>query len=153
MLRFGYGRLYYISNNFHSYEHISRIANNDSDSCHDSELGQIQAENLRNVTIREGIWIDGKLNYYGRTIDFKGNVYVGEYKDGYKQGQGRYLWNNGDIYDGMWDKDQPDGWVSFIAISYLSPILVSGSMVRSKLKKNTYSTKWNIKSIFGVKEN
>ena len=43
--------------------------------------------------------------------------------------------------------------VSFIAISYLSPILVSGSMVRSKLKKNTYSTKWNIKSIFGVKEN
>ena len=86
MLRFGYGRLYYISNSHNNdINHIGRINSNSSDLCSSSSNENCN-KLRRNFTIREGIWIDGELNIYGRTFDLKGNVYVGGYRNGFKYG-------------------------------------------------------------------
>lgn len=57
----------------------------------------------------EGIWKKGKLHHFGRTLDFKGNIYLGDYVEGKKDGYGTYFWINGDIYEGFWVEDKPDG--------------------------------------------
>jgi len=46
-----------------------------------------------------------------------GDVYVGQYKDGKRSGEGKYTHANGEIYDGHWENDKRNGrgtntWVS-----------------------------------------
>lgn len=71
MVKYGYGRLYYIKDSVND-DMLGRMIQN-TDSSNLSDHGQ----NEKCVTIREGIWINNKLNMYGRTFDYKGNVYVG----------------------------------------------------------------------------
>ena len=38
-----------------------------------------------------------------------GNYYIGEFKDGYKHGQGTFWWASGKKYVGEWKNDQRNG--------------------------------------------
>ncbi len=46
----------------------------------------------------------------------QGGVYVGDFKNGKKEGQGEYIWVNGDIYNGSFKNDRRDGsgWLQTI---------------------------------------
>jgi len=98
--RYGYGRLvYFIENELQDPIHYQYSASNRS---HSDDV-------LRDETvalIQEGQWNNGKLNGYGRSIDFKGNMYLGQYKDGLKEGYGIFMWINGNIYEGFWKEDK-----------------------------------------------
>ena len=39
-----------------------------------------------------------------------GSVYVGEFKDSKKHGQGKMTYKNGDTYEGLWKNDLPNGY-------------------------------------------
>jgi hypothetical protein len=53
---------------------------------------------------------DGKRNGQGTYTWNDGGKYVGEYKDGLKNGQGTYTFLNGDKYEGEWkDGEQDEG--------------------------------------------
>lgn len=43
--------------------------------------------------------------------DGNGNTYTGEVKDGLPNGQGQYIFANGDVYKGKWKKDLPQNTV------------------------------------------
>ena len=43
---------------------------------------------MQNNTIHEGLFINGKMNGYGRTFFPNGTIYIGYYKNGLKQGTG-----------------------------------------------------------------
>ena len=56
------------------------------------------------VGAMRGVQLHGKGQYTSKS--FK---YEGEFKDGLKQGTGRYEWENGDRYEGTFAEDRPDG--------------------------------------------
>ena len=60
-----------------------------------------------------GEWKDGKRNGYGTYTFADGNKYVGEYKEGGRHGQGTYTYANGDKYVGEWKdgKRYKEKWV------------------------------------------
>ena len=37
------------------------------------------------------------------------SIHEGEFKDGLINGRGRYRWTNGDVYDGEWRNEEPNG--------------------------------------------
>jgi len=39
-----------------------------------------------------------------------GDIYVGEWQDDKKHGQGKMEYHNGDIYVGEWQDDKINGW-------------------------------------------
>ena len=41
--------------------------------------------------------------------DENGNVYIGEWLSGKRDGRGRQTWKNGDLYEGEWKEDKQDG--------------------------------------------
>lgn len=41
---------------------------------------------------------------------YKSGTYMGSWKNGLRHGQGKYVWNNGDMYDGAWEDDQRQGY-------------------------------------------
>jgi len=47
----------------------------------------------------------GKGYTFG-TGTFKGDKYVGEWKDGKYDGQGTYTWADGTVYKGLWENDK-----------------------------------------------
>ena len=59
------------------------------------------------------MWEDGELifgvyyYYYG---DYFGDIYVGEFKNGYKCGEGTYKSIKGHIYNGEWKDELPNGY-------------------------------------------
>ena len=60
--------------------------------------------------------MDGKANGRGKCIEKKslggevdGDVYDGECKDDYKNGQGKYTFVSGNVYDGGWKDDKRNG--------------------------------------------
>jgi len=59
-----------------------------------------------------GLWENGEMFFgvycYGYG-DYYGDTYVGEFKNGYKEGEGTYKRYNGDIYNGEWKNDLPNG--------------------------------------------
>ena len=55
--------------------------------------------------IQEGLYVEDKLNGFGRVCFKSGDHYAGLYKEGKKHGQGRYIFKNGKKLDGMWDED------------------------------------------------
>ena len=56
------------------------------------------------VGAMRGVQLHGKGKYTSKS--FK---YEGEFKDGLKQGPGKYEWENGDRYEGTFVEDRPDG--------------------------------------------
>ena len=98
-LRFGYGRLVYISGSAEYHDGLHNIDYEDNDE------EKVNINNEIVALIQEGQWDHGKLNGYGRTIDFKGNMYLGHYLNGSKHGVGIYIWTNGNIYEGQWFED------------------------------------------------
>jgi len=67
---FGYGRLIY----FIEYNRDDPIHNINYDK-NDGHQINIQDESV--ALIQEGQWDHGKLHGYGRSIDFRGNIYIG----------------------------------------------------------------------------
>ncbi len=56
-----------------------------------------------------GEFKDGKFNGQGTYIHANGNKYVGEYKDDNKNGQGTYTWTDGDKYVGQFKDGKFNG--------------------------------------------
>jgi len=91
--RCGYGRLiYFVTNDFDDGIHNINYENIDGDQIH-------YGEEIVSL-IQEGQWELGKLHGYGRSIDFRGNLYQGQYNKGLKDGNGVYMWTNGNVYEG-----------------------------------------------------
>lgn len=74
----------------------------------------------------------GKANGKGES---KGkDTYSGDFKNGLPDGQGKYLFSNGDFYDGAWEKGKKEGQGSF---SYKRPGKTD-SLVVGYWKKDKY---------------
>jgi len=57
-----------------------------------------------------GEWsADGEPNGELIAIHSNGHIYVGEYKGGYRNGTGTYIWPGGDRYEGEWNQDLMHG--------------------------------------------
>jgi hypothetical protein len=60
-----------------------------------------------------GEWKDGKKQGQGTFTygkgKWEGEKYEGEFKDGYRHGQGTYTWSDGDKYAGEFKDDKPNG--------------------------------------------
>jgi len=52
---------------------------------------------------------DGEPNGELIAIHSNGHIYVGEYKGGYRNGTGTYIWPGGDRYEGEWNQDLMHG--------------------------------------------
>lgn len=39
-----------------------------------------------------------------------GNIYIGEWLNGKRDGNGKHIWSNGDVYSGEWKDDMQHGW-------------------------------------------
>ena len=62
----------------------------------------------------QGAWKDGKKHGPGIFLyladnEFKGDIYVGEYKFDIYNGQGTYIWKDGSKYTGNWLDNNQDG--------------------------------------------
>jgi uncharacterized caspase-like protein len=79
----------------------------------DSLPGKEIAPGVREVTFPDGAIYRGAMR--GTSLHGKGEYvskafkYDGDFKDGLKEGQGTYVWDNGDRYDGRFAEDRPDG--------------------------------------------
>ena len=60
--------------------------------------------------IQEGYWKDGELHGRGRYIyGYNGNYYIGEFKEGSRNGEGVEYWKDGSRYEGGWKDDSKYG--------------------------------------------
>ena len=46
--------------------------------------------------------------------NYQTGTYTGRWKNGLRHGQGKYVWNNGDMYDGEWFEDERNGFGTYI---------------------------------------
>ncbi|MGZ5039561.1 MAG: caspase family protein [Usitatibacter sp.] len=75
--------------------------------------GREIAPGVRELTFPDGSVYRGAVR--GSSLHGKGEYvskafrYEGDFNDGLKQGQGTYIWDNGDRYDGRFANDRPDG--------------------------------------------
>ena len=62
-----------------------------------------------------GGWANDLRNGYGKNIWKKdGNVYEGFWKQGKREGHGRFYFKDGRIFDGFYKNDKKHGVVTFI---------------------------------------
>ena len=80
-------------------------------------IHKIRSEDMLDVQaieIFEGQWDRNCLEGYGRHIDCKGNMYMGEFSNGMKEHQGLYLFADGDTYQGQWHKNKFHGMGTYM---------------------------------------
>lgn len=79
----------------------------------DTQPGREVAPGVREVAFADGAIYRGAMrgaSYHGKgEFVSKSFKYEGEFKDGLKQGQGTYEWQNGDRYEGTFVADRADG--------------------------------------------
>ena len=79
----------------------------------DLQPGKEIAPGVRELTFADGSIYRGAVR--GSTLHGRGEYvsksfkYEGEWNEGLKQGQGVYVWDNGDRYEGSFAADRPDG--------------------------------------------
>jgi hypothetical protein len=79
----------------------------------DPAPGREIAPGVRELTFADGSIYRGAMR--GASLHGKGEYvskafkYEGEFSEGLKQGQGTYVWDNGDRYEGLFANDRPDG--------------------------------------------
>lgn len=61
----------------------------------------------------------GKANGYGTATGV--DTYTGDFRDGYPEGQGKYIWKNGTWYDGTWKAGLFEGNGAFYKVDSLKP--------------------------------
>jgi hypothetical protein len=49
--------------------------------------------------------LNDKLNGFARVCWYDGDYYIGELKDNYRHGKGKYVYKSGEIEDGIWEKN------------------------------------------------
>eukprot|EP01084_Bolivina_argentea_P005893 11135_1 len=74
-----------------------------------------------NGNIYQGNWLNGKKHGHGIFIwnsgEWKGDIYEGEFKDGFREGKGKYVYANGDIYEGNWLNGKQNGHGKYLYIN------------------------------------
>lgn len=50
--------------------------------------------------VYRGTWTSGKMDGFGELILAEGEVYIGEFQNGYPHGKGIRKWKNDDFYEG-----------------------------------------------------
>jgi len=55
-------------------------------------------------------------------------IYEGEFKNGIKEGKGKFIYNNKEIYDGEWENDIKKGKGKFI-YDIIIYIMVNGKII------------------------
>ena len=62
-----------------------------------------------NGEIYEGYWIQNRPHGKGKQKLKNGSVYEGEFKNGSKDGFGRFSQSGKEVYEGQWSGDKPHG--------------------------------------------
>jgi hypothetical protein len=69
----------------------------------DNKRNGIGRDILEYIAIQEGQFLNDKLNGFGREFFYNGEYYIGEYKDSIYHGEGKYVYNDDKIEDGIWE--------------------------------------------------
>jgi len=86
-------------------------------TCYDAQGKLIYYGNLRNNKPTERYPTTGYNNYmFNKEIKYdNGDKYIGEIKNGKRDGQGIYLWTNGDMWYGSWKDEIRRGYGIYIS--------------------------------------
>ena len=57
----------------------------------------------------DGEWLDGMRHGEGRFVGVSGDVYTGQWEDDKRHGRGRCVYGNGNVYEGQWLRGKPSG--------------------------------------------
>ncbi len=69
----------------------------------------------------EGEFRNDVMHGYG--IEHKGStVYAGEFVAGLKEGRGRMVWSNGNVYDGQWQRGRMSGEGKYASMKHCSRV-------------------------------
>ena len=69
-----------------------------------------QEQDTHSQIIFDAYWVDGYINGFGRCIWNDGNWYEGNHRDGSLNGEGVYHIKNGNWYQGCWKNAKKDGF-------------------------------------------
>ena len=97
---------------FYSYERKSTYKGEFIDNCFEGKGEQIfeNYENGKNIKIKyEGEFKRGKRNGNGKLIYDNGNIYEGAFIDDNFEGEGIFKWKDGREYNGQWKENQMNG--------------------------------------------
>jgi hypothetical protein len=88
---------------------IKNENNNDNDYDNDNDNYQ-KNNNILSKEEYKGLWKNGLPNGNGKYIWKNGNIYEGNYEDGKKKGFGKLTFNSGiSFFEGMWSNGKPNG--------------------------------------------
>ena len=59
----------------------------------------------KQLVIFQGLWKNNKVNIFSQQVLPNGDIYIGEFKDGKRDGYGTYQSTNGTRYEGEWVED------------------------------------------------
>lgn len=86
----------------------------------------------------DGGLVEGNLSGTGTMKLANGESYVGDFKDGKREGNGKYNWESGASYDGAWAGDQMSGTGTY---SYADESYASGTFDKNEFISGSYYLK------------